>query len=256
MHAALAQTFLDEIEQLSGARLQDFRHGAQADHLRLRIVDFNFSVLGHRGHHGVAILALKLFCAGHGHLQADGKIVGKVRAANGHGTGVRNRALKEDSEIAGVRADIDEADSQFALVGGERGFSGGDGLEHRFSNFQASAVGAGDGALQSRAGAGGNVQVHFEPRADHAHGIEDAGLIVHDELARKQVENFAVGRALYRAGALHRGANIIAGNLAHAAAQIEAAVGVDAANVRVRLRPLRIRRCWHGPRARHVPPQP
>ncbi len=145
---------------------------------------------------------------------------------------MRDRALEEDDQVGGVRADVEQADAQFALIGGERGFGGGDGLEHRFGHFKAGAVGAGDGALQRAAGAGGDVQIDFEPRADHAHGVKDAGLVVDDELARQQVQDFAVGRALDGAGAFHGGAHVFAGDLAHAAAEFKAAVGVEPEDMR------------------------
>ncbi len=156
----------------------------------------------------------------------------KCCAADGNGRGVRDCALEEDDQVAGVRADVEQADAELALVGGERGFGGGDGLEDGFGHFKAGAVGAGDGALQGAAGAGGDVQIDFKPRADHADGIEDAGLLVEDELAREQVKDFAIGRALDGAGTFDGGAHIFAGDLAHAVAQFEAAVGVDAANMR------------------------
>ena len=168
----------------------------------------------------------------HGHLQADGEIVGKVRAADGDRSGVRHGALKEDHQVAGMGADIEQADAQFALVGRERGLGGGDRLENRFGHFKAGAIGAGDRALQCAAGTGGDVQIHFEARADHADRIEDAGLLVEDELARQQVENLAIGRQRDGARALDGGAHIVAGDLAHAVAQLESAVGVEPANMR------------------------
>ena len=76
------------------------------------------------------------------------------------------------------------------------------------------------------------MQVHFKPRAHHAHGIEDAGLIVENELPRQQVQNLAVRRALDGPRTFHGGAHVFAGNLAHAAAQVESAVGIETANMR------------------------
>ena len=172
----------------------------------------------------------------------------KCAPPTGTDAGVRHGALEEDDQVAGVRADIEQADAQFALVGGERGLGGGDRLEHGFGDFKPGAVGAGDGALQGAARAGGDVQIDFEPRADHAHRVEDAGLIVDDELARQQVQNLAVGRTLDGARALHGGAHIFARDLAHAAAQLESAVGIEAARYAGRPRPRRTRRCWRGPR--------
>src|SRR5205814_7799159 len=67
---------------------------------------------------------------------------------------------------------------------------------------------------------------------DHAHRVEDARLIVHDELARQQVQNFAIGRALHGASALDGGLHVFAGDFAHAAAEVKAAVGIEAEDVR------------------------
>ena len=176
----------------------------------LRIGDFDLRQLRNRGDHRVAVLPLELFGLRHRHLQADGEIVGEVRAADGNRSRVRNRALEENRQIAGVRADVEQANAQLALVGGERALGGGNRLEHRFRNFKPGAVGAGDGALQRAAGAGGNVQIDFKPRAHHAHGIEDARLLVEDELARQQMQNLAVGGQLDGARVIDGGAHVFA----------------------------------------------
>jgi hypothetical protein len=75
------------------------------------------------------------------------------------------------------------------------------------------------------------VKVDFEPGTDHADGIENTGLIVEDELARKQMEDFAIRRALDGASAFYRGSDIFTGDLAHAAAEIESAIGVETPDV-------------------------
>ncbi len=199
---------------------------------RLRVDDFDLGQLRNRGHHGVAILALQLLGLRNRHLQADGEVVGKVRAADGNRRGVRHRALEKHRQIAGVRADVEQAYAQFALVGRKRALGGGNRLQHRLCNLKPGAVGAGHRALQRAAGAGGDVQIHFKPLAHHAHRIEDAGLVVEDELARQQVQNLAIGGALDGARAIHGGAHIFARNLAHAPAQLDSAIGVQAANVR------------------------
>ncbi len=187
---------------------------------------------GNRGHDAVAVLALELLGVRHRHLQADGKIVRKMGAADRNRRRMRDGALEKHNQVAGVSADIEQAYAQFALIGGKGGLSRGNRLQHRLGDFKPGAVGAGNRALQRRAGTGGDVQIDFEPRGDHAHGIEDAGLIVDDELARQQVQNLAVGRALHGAGALDSGAHVFARDLAHAAAQFESAIGIEAADMR------------------------
>ncbi len=147
-----------------------------------------------------------------------------------HG-GVGDGALEEDDEFGGAGADVDEADAELALVGGEDGLGGGDGLEDGLGDFEAGAVGAGDDALRDAAGAGGEMQVHLELVADHADGVVDAGLLVEDELLRQEMEDLAVGRESDGAGAVDAGANLFAGDLAHAVAEADAATAVDAADV-------------------------
>ncbi len=75
------------------------------------------------------------------------------------------------------------------------------------------------------------MQVDFEPSADHADGIVDAGLLVEQKLLRQQVDDFAVGGQGDGAGAIDCGADVFAGDLAQAGAEADAAAAVDAADV-------------------------
>ena len=122
---------------------------------------------------------------------------------------MHHRALKKDDQIAGVAADIEQADAQFALVGGKGGFGGGDRLKNGLDDLKPGAVGAGDGALEGAAGAGGDVQVHLQPFAHHADRIKDARLIVEDELAAQKMQNLAVRRPFDGAGAVDGAAHIL-----------------------------------------------
>ena len=169
--------------------------------------------------------------SGTGMCRPERKVVGEMVAADGNDRGVGDGALEEDDEFGRAGADVDEADAEFALVGGDDGLGGGDRLEDGLSHFKASAVAAGNDALQHSAGAGGEMQVDFEASADHADGIVDAGLFVEQELLRQQVDDFAIGGKRNRAGAVDSGANIFTGDLAQAGAEADAAAAVDAANV-------------------------
>src|SRR5665213_3248267 len=131
-----------------------------------------------------------------------------------------------------MSADVEQAYAEFALVGGQCAFSCGNGFKNDFRNLKPGAIGARDGTLHGTARAGGNVQIHFKPRAHHAHRIEDAGLLVKDELARKQMKNLAIGRQRDGARTVNGAAHIFARNLAHAVAKPKAAVGIESANVR------------------------
>ncbi len=100
---------------------------------------------------------------------------------------MRHGAFEKNHQVAGVRADIEQAYAQFALVGRKRSLGGGDRLQHRFGYFKPGAVSACNGALKSAPRTCSDVQVHFKPRADHAHRIEDTRLVIDDELARQKV---------------------------------------------------------------------
>jgi hypothetical protein len=104
-------------------------------------------------------------------------------------------------------------------------------FHHSFRNFEAGAIGAGDDALQRAACAGGDVEIDLKPRADHADGVEDARLLVKDELARQKVKYLAIGRAIDGARVIDGGAHILTRDLAQAACKLDTAAGVEAANV-------------------------
>src|ERR1035437_9382239 len=150
-HTALAKALLHKVKKLAGAGLKNLGEHAQGQHLRLRVGNFDFSVLRYRRHDGVAVLALELLGIGYRHLQTHREVIGEVRAAHRDGRGVCHGTFKEHYQVAGMGSDIEQANPQFAFVGGEGGLGGGDGLENRLADFQARAVGAGYGALQGAA---------------------------------------------------------------------------------------------------------
>ena len=79
----------------------------------------------------MAVLAFQILGLRNRHLQNHGEVVSKVRAAHRNRGRVGHRPLKEDRQVTGVGADIQEADAQFALVGRERAFGRGDRLKYR-----------------------------------------------------------------------------------------------------------------------------
>jgi hypothetical protein len=111
------QALFDKEEQFPRPRLKNLRHGAQGEHLRLGVGNLNFSILGHGRDHGVTVEALQFLSLGYRQLQTHGQIVGKVGTANGDRGRVSNGSLKKDRKIAGVSADVEQANAQFPLVG-------------------------------------------------------------------------------------------------------------------------------------------
>ena len=117
-------------------------------------------------------------------MQADRKVVGEVVASDRDDSGMGDRAFKKHHQFGGAGADVDEAGTEFTLVRRDRRFGGGDALEHRVRHLQARFVGAGDDALRRARGTRGDVQIHFQPVADHADRVMNAGLLVEDKLLR------------------------------------------------------------------------
>jgi len=75
-------------------------------------------------------------------------------------------------------------------------------------------------------------EINFKPRAHHSYGIEDARLIVKNELAWKQVKNFAIGRQRNGTRTIDCAAYIFARNFAHPIAEAQTTVGIKSAYVR------------------------
>ena len=177
--------------------------------------DFDLVQLRDGGDDAVAVHLLELLGLFDGDVQAYGEVVGEVVAADGKHGGVGRWSPSKKTVSSVVLAPMSAMQTPSSRSSAERTASAAampskTGVFH----FEAGAVGAGDDGLRDAAGAGGEVEVHFELVADHADGVVDAGLIVEDELLREQVEDFAVGRKGDGAGAVDGGADLFAGDLA------------------------------------------
>src|SRR6185369_8063652 len=231
-HTALAEALFYKIQKLACTWFKNFSHGSQRQSLRVGIGNLYLRFDGHSGHNCVAVLTLQFLSLRHRHLQTYSQIVGKVCPADRNRGRVRHCSFKENCQVTGVCSNVENANPEFALVGRERGLSSGDRFEYGLRNFKPRPVCTRNGALECAARACGNVEIHLKTRTDHAYGVENTGLIIEDELARKQVENLAIRWALNRTCSLHGSAHIFAGDFAHPAAEIETTVGVEPANMR------------------------
>ena len=77
---------------------------------------------------------------------------------------------KKTTISRGAGADVDQADTQFALVGRDSRFGRGNALKDGVRYFEPRLVGAGHDALRRAGGAGGDVEIHLQPIAHHATG--------------------------------------------------------------------------------------
>ena len=132
----------------------------------------------------------------------------------------------------GVRADVEQADAEFALVGGERGFGRGDGLEDGLGNFKAGLLAQVTMLCSALAEQVAMCRLTSRRLPTMPTGSWMPGCSSRMNCCGKQMEDFAIGRERDGAGAVDGGAYIFARDLAHARAEADAATAVQAADVR------------------------
>ena len=103
-------------------------------------------------------------------MQADRKVIGEVVAADRNHRGMGYRALKEDNQFGGTSTNIDQAGAKFALIRRDGRFRGRNRFKDRVRYFEARLVRARDDALRRAGGTGGDMQIDFQPIADHPTG--------------------------------------------------------------------------------------
>src|SRR5271165_7488521 len=152
-------------------------------------------------------------------------------SAYGNNSSERDRALLEDDEFGRARADVGEADAEFALVGAQHRVGGGQRFEDGVIDVDSGFVHGGDYVLRGAGSSGDEMHTHFKARGHHAERIVDSGLIVENKFLREQVKDFAIGGKSDSAGALDGLLDFIASDFAGTRAQTDAAVAVDAAHM-------------------------
>src|SRR5208282_4779043 len=176
-------------------------------------------------------MPLDLFGFRNGSAQSDGQIVREMVAANSNRAGVANDTAAIDDQFRGAATDIEEAAAKIAFILGEAGLRGSQWLKDSIADENAGLVGCGHKILGSGNGRSDDVNVGFQPLADHADGIADAILGIHDELMRKDMQNFAVGGKRDVASGFNGTAHIVAFNVPGTRPQGDSAAAVHTANV-------------------------
>ena len=108
--------------------------------------------------------------------------------------------LREDREVGGAAADVDQAHAELLLVLGEHREARGELLEHDVVDLEAAALDALDDVLRGAVGAGDDVHLGLQAHARHADRIADALLAVDDEFLRQHVQDLLVGGDRHRLG--------------------------------------------------------
>src|SRR5438874_11816420 len=102
-------------------------------------------------------------------------------AADGNHSGMRDRSLLKDDQVAGAGAQIGEADTEFAFVGAQNGVGASERLEYRVVYVYPRLVYGRDNILCGVGRAGNDVHSDFEASRHHAGGVLYAGLIIEIE---------------------------------------------------------------------------
>ena len=117
-------------------------------------------------------------------------------------------------------------DAQFALVGKKDRFRRGERLEDDLPGLHAGAVQATDERPGSRRVAHDQVDLGFQPAAQHPVRIRDAAVVVDRELLRNRVQDLPVGRKRHAPGGGQNQVDVGTGDPLVAAVDVGGAVAV------------------------------
>ena len=182
-------------------------------------------------HDGRAVFELEFFRAAQRDFQAVGEVVGDVVAANREHAGVLDDAADIDDVIGGAAADVNDERAEFLLLVREQRERGGEAVEDDFVHLNLKAFDEADGVLEAVRVAVDDVDIHFEPRAEHPDGIGDAVLAVHKKMLADGVDDIVLGREIDGLGVFDDILNVVVGNLAVGGNHGMDAAVVEAADV-------------------------
>ncbi len=129
-------------------------------------------------------------------------------------TGMNHHAFVVHDQVGRSRANIDQADAKFALIGLQHRVGAGQRFEDGVVNVNAGAVQRRDHVLRRGRARGDDVDANLELAAHQSGRIAHAALPIEDELLRQQVQGFAVFRHVDAARLIDRRAHIFAADLA------------------------------------------
>ena len=135
-------------------------------------------------------------------------------AAQRNGAGVPQAAALEHREVRRPATDIHQGYAELLLVRRQHGLRRGELAEHGGSYGDAGPVDAGDQVLRGRRAAGNDVDVHLQTGPCHTDRRSDAILLVHDEILRQRVKDFAPVRQRDGLRGVYRAPDVLARDLA------------------------------------------
>src|SRR5690348_7641085 len=227
---------LDQFQQLDCARFDNFTQARVVDNPRRPVAHPRNLKRSGLSHSRIlpAPKPLDLLRLRHRRPEPHGNIVREVLAANRNRRRHPNAAVLVDDQVRRTGAQVNQRDSQLAVVSGQARFSAGQRLKDRpaVGNFDARAVHGSHHVLPGQRGSRHHVDVGLQVRSHHSQRITDAVLGIQQELLRQNVQQLAVGRdgnAL--CGANHL-ADVFPPNAMPAVRDGDPAARIDASNVR------------------------
>jgi hypothetical protein len=167
----------------------------------------------------------------HRHVQDYRQVVGHLCASGPDAGAEIRRPFGEHEHIGSASAQVDEQATELALVLGQHRAGSGQALEDQAVGLEASAVHAAYQVLRRRYRPGDDMDLGFEPYADHVERVADAFLVVHYEGLRYHVQHFAVHGYHDGPGSLDDALDVGLAYLAPLAGDGHDASGVDALDI-------------------------
>jgi len=193
------QVVANQRDEFLRARFDNFRQHPRENRPRRPIAnagDFDRRVLLQKCRGSAAIAALDAFGFRNRRAQADGEIVREMIAANCDSAGVANHATAVDDDFRRPTADVEEAAAHIAFILRETGVGRSERFKNSVADQDSRAIRGRDKVLRGNNRRRDDVYVRFQMLADHADGVANAVVRIHNEFVRQNVEHFAVFGAM------------------------------------------------------------
>ncbi len=136
-------------------------------------------------------------------------------------------AVREDRNVGGAAADVEQAHAKVFFILGQHGPRRGERLQDQVLHLDAAAAHALDDVLRCGHGTRDDVHLDLEPHARHADRLAHILLAIDDEFLAQHVQDLLVGRDVHGARRLERAVDVERADFAvlhrHHAGGVEAA---------------------------------
>ena len=164
-------------------------------------------------------------------LEPDGDVVGHVGATDRQDPGVERRAVLEQGEVDGARADVGDGHAELLLGLGQDRLGRGQRVRDQLVDLDTGRGDALGQVLDRGRGRGDDVGLDLQAQRAHPERILDALLAVDREAASLDVQDDPVRRDGDGPGDLDGTIDVLAGDLAMMGGHRDLAAGVEALDV-------------------------